>query len=193
MRDVRSLFLLLLIGTAALQSGLPFIGAAPVAATLPAPQPSQPTAAAPAEPAVLAQAAQRRVKVYFPRNPRSQNDLSYVEPVWRQVASTNPIQIAVRQVVAGPTRAERRAGFTVPIQLSGSSNCGDDFRLAVVGDTAMLKFCRSVVSAGIGDDARIKSSLTATLKQFSSIRSVILLDRNGNCLGDMSGENRCLK
>lgn len=57
----------------------------------------------------------------------------------------------------------------------------------------MLKFCRSVVSAGIGDDARIKSSLTATLKQFSSIRSVILLDRNGNCLGDMSGENRCLK
>jgi hypothetical protein len=37
------------------------------------------------------------------------------------------------------------------------------------------------------------SALKTTLKQFPTIRSVVLLDQNGNCLGDLSGDNRCLR
>jgi hypothetical protein len=58
---------------------------------------------------------------------------------------------------------------------------------------ATLRFCKSVLSSGSGDDGRQKSSINATLKQFSTINSVIILDRNGKCLSDQSGENTCLK
>lgn len=133
------------------------------------------------------------IKVYFPKNPPRQPRLDYVEPVWRQTQTSSVAQFAISQVIAGPTRQERQQGFTAPITLRGPSTCGSDFRFSLVASTAKLQFCRQVVSDGIGDDARALGSLTTTLKQFPTIQSVVILDRNGNCLGDMSGENRCLR
>lgn len=132
------------------------------------------------------------VQVFFPKQPRSNNDLSYVEPVNRTTRSQSLARFAVEQMIAGPTSDERQKGFTGAIQLKGSSNCASDFKLSIPQGVARLQFCRTIVSAGVGDDARTKSSLTATLKQFKSIKSVIILDKNGNCFGDMSGENKCL-
>jgi hypothetical protein len=132
------------------------------------------------------------VKVFFPKQPQSNNNLSYVEPVSRTTGSQSLARFAVEQLIAGPTKDERQKGFVGAIQLRGSSNCASDFNLSILNGTARLQLCRTITSAGIGDDARAKSSLTATLKQFSSVQSVIILDRNGNCFGDMSGENRCL-
>lgn len=133
-----------------------------------------------------------KVKVFFPKTPQSNNNFNYVESVIRTTQSQSLARFAVEQLIAGPTKAERQKGLVSAIQLRGSSNCASDFNLSISQGVARLQFCRTVVSGGIGDDARAKSSLTATLKQFSTINSVIILDRNGNCFGDMSGENRCL-
>lgn len=133
-----------------------------------------------------------RVKVFFPKKPQSNNNLSYVEAVTRTTRSQSLARFAVEQAIAGPTTQERQKGFAKAIQLRGSSNCSSDFKLSISQGIARLQFCRTVVSAGVGDDARVKSSLTATLKQFSGVKSVIILDNSGNCFGDMSGENRCL-
>jgi hypothetical protein len=133
-----------------------------------------------------------KVKVFLPRNPKSNNNLNYVEPVIRTTRSQNLARFAVEQLIAGPTRAERQKGWVPAIQLKGSSNCGSDFKLSMSKGAAKLQFCRIMPSAGIGDDARATSSLTATLKQFTNVKSVIILDKDGNCFGDMSGDNRCL-
>lgn len=134
----------------------------------------------------------KKVKVFFPKNPQSNNNLSYVEPVIRTTRSQNLARFAVEQVIAGPTRAEIQKGWIPAIQLKGGSNCGSDFKLSMSQGVAKLQFCRIMPSGGIGDDARATSSLTATLKQFTNVKSVIILDQDGNCFGDMSGDNRCL-
>jgi hypothetical protein len=171
--SLRNRFLLGLVTVASLTAAVTPTIAAQLEATAPRPQ---------------------RVKVFFPKNPQQQSDLSYVEPVWRQAQTASVARFAVSQVVAGPTRQERQQGFIAPLTLQGNSNCGGrDFTLSIASATARLQFCRQVVSAGVGDDARIMSSLNATLKQFPTVRSVVVLDQNGNCVGDMSGENLCLR
>ena len=150
-----------------------------------------PTSAAP--PLAATATRSRAIQIFLPKKAGPQQDLSYVEPVWRQASTASVAQFAIAQVVAGPTRQEQQRGFTAPITLRGTSNCGRDFTLAIVSNVARLQFCRSVLSGGVGDDARMTSALKTTLKQFPTIRSVVLLDQNGNCLGDLSGDNRCLR
>jgi hypothetical protein len=50
-----------------------------------------------------------------------------------------------------------------------------------------------ISSAGTGDDARITMEIRKTLLQFSSVQKVVILTKSGNCFGDMSGQNMCLK
>jgi hypothetical protein len=59
--------------------------------------------------------------------------------------------------------------------------------------TATLQFCRPTASPGIGADGRIVAEITKTLTQFSTITKVAILNRNGNCFGDESGLDLCLK
>jgi hypothetical protein len=58
--------------------------------------------------------------------------------------------------------------------------------------TATLKFCRILSSPGIGTDARIQSEIDTTLKQFANIKKVVLLTKDGHCIGDESGRDLCL-
>ncbi|MBW4490299.1 MAG: GerMN domain-containing protein [Trichocoleus desertorum ATA4-8-CV12] len=141
---------------------------------------------------IAATTTPKQVKVFFSTS-RSQQDFSYVAPVVRRTQTQGVAQFAIEQLIAGPTTQERQQGFTAPVNLQGNSNCGQNFKLAVSTGVARLQFCKQVVSNGIGDDARIKSSITATLKQFPSVTSVVVLDRNGNCLNDQSGNNLCLR
>lgn len=143
-----------------------------------------------AEPAKV---ATKQLKVFFPKSPQSEQDFTYVEPVFRTTTNQGVAQFAITQLVAGPTRQEKSRGLIDPIEFKGSSNCGRDFTLSVNQGVATLKFCKQVISGGIGDDARTKSAINATLKQFSTINSVIILDKNGDCLADQSGDNNCLK
>ena len=78
--------------------------------------------------------------------------------------------------------------------LAGPSSCGTDpFSIRLEQGRATVRFCTPIRSAGIGQDARVRSSIEATLLQFSTIQRVRLLTEDGHCLFDMSGEDRCLR
>ncbi|WP_293102267.1 hypothetical protein [Moorena sp. SIOASIH] len=136
---------------------------------------------------------QRKVKVFLPKQPQSNEDFRYVESVVRSTNSRAVATFAIEQLIIGPTKAETKIGFTEALQLKGSSNCGKDFTLSIAAETATLKFCRAILSPGVGYDARATSAIQSTLKQFSTIKSVVILNKDGNCFGDLSGENLCLK
>jgi len=137
----------------------------------------------------------REVKVYFSRHPESDADMTAVFPVTRTAPDAGVARAALQALVAGPTQAETDAGYFSELgsMLVGPSSCGaDDATIRISDGAATVRFCRDVRSAGIGQDARAQSAINATLKQFSTIQRVRLLTREGDCLFDMSGENRCL-
>ncbi|MBW4651169.1 MAG: GerMN domain-containing protein [Kastovskya adunca ATA6-11-RM4] len=153
---------------------------------------SRPTRQVAQKPSAPAKATLKNVKVFFPKSPESAEDFTAVKPVWRTTSSEGVASFAIEQLIAGPTSREKQNGVTTALQLRGNSNCGKDFTLSINQGVARLQFCRDVLSAGIGDDARAQSAIETTLKQFSTIKSVVLLNKNGNCLADASGDNRCL-
>jgi hypothetical protein len=136
----------------------------------------------------------REVQVFFSKRLESDADFSAVYPVTRISPDASVATAALRASIAGPTPAEASAGYFSEIggMLVGPSDCGADFTIRIEDGVATVRFCRQVSSAGIGQDARAQSALKATLLQFPTIREVRLLTREGDCLFDMSGENRCL-
>ena len=135
------------------------------------------------------------VRVYFSRRPDSESSFSAVFPVSRVAADRAVATAALAALIEGPTAAERAAGYYSELgaALTGASNCsGRDFRLAIEGGTATARFCRPLVSAGVGQDARMRSQIEATLRQFPTIGAVRLLGSDGHCLFDPSGQDRCL-
>jgi spore germination protein GerM len=142
-----------------------------------------------------AREAGRRIDVYFSRRPESDDDLTAVFPVARTAPDAGVARAAIGALIAGPTPAETEAGYFSELgrMVHGPSNCGtDDFTIRIADGTATLRFCREVSSAGIGQDARAQSAIQATLTQFATVQRVRVLSRDGDCLFDMSGENRCL-
>jgi hypothetical protein len=149
------------------------------------------------------------IKVYFSRFGPSDNNLMAVFPVNRFSPSLAVATFSIQSLIAGPTLSERAAGYFTELNslLSGPSVCngshpvgGPDFTLTLnkrgqkteQGSTT-VQFCRTSNSAGIGMDARILAEITATLKQFSNIKNVVVLTKAGNCFGDESGMDQCLK
>lgn len=160
---------------------------------VPSPLNASPLRQKQAVPPTPSQAAQTQVKVFFPRDPSIEEDFTRVEPVWRTTSSQSLARFAIEQLIAGPTRQERTRRLISTIRFTGSSNCGRDFTLSVNNRVARLQFCKTLTQGGVGDVARTKSSINATLLQFPTIKSVIILDKNGNCWADESGENMCLR
>ena len=150
------------------------------------------------------------VKVYFSKSPTSlTSDFSAVFPVDRVSPTLAVGTFSIQLLIAGPTPDEQKAGYFTELNtlLSGPSKCsaplpvgGPDFTLTLdkrgtmtQKGTATLQFCRSTSSPGIGTDARVKAEIDATLKQFSTITSVVILTQDGHCFGDESGMDTCLK
>jgi hypothetical protein len=137
----------------------------------------------------------RPIQVYFSRRPESDDDFTAVFPVSRTAPDAGVARAALNALIAGPTPAETDAGYFSELgqMLVGPSDCGEDgFTIRIAAGIATLRFCRDVRSAGIGQDARAQSAIDATLTQFPTIRRIRILTREGDCLFDMSGENRCL-
>jgi hypothetical protein len=149
------------------------------------------------------------VKVYFSRWPESvSTDFTTVYPVDRASPTIAVGTFALQLLIAGPTLSEQQAGYFSELNtmLSGPSNCsaprpvgGPDFTLTLnkkgtvtEPGTATVKFCRSLISPGIGADARVKAEITATLKQFPNIKNVVILTEDGHCFADESGKDFCL-
>ena len=138
---------------------------------------------------------QELIQVHFSKNPQSNDDFTFTQTVERELAAgENPIETALVELLNGPTADEADNGLFNPIKLSGPSNCGGgNFRYTLNVDKLTLAFCKSITSGGIGDDARIKTVVEKTIKANAgnSELDVIILDQDGNCFGDMSGENTC--
>lgn len=134
--------------------------------------------------------------VYFSKEPDSFDDFTYTEAVTRSSSRIDMGTYTIEQLIAGPSEIEASRGLRSPLKgkLQGESNCsGKDFTLSVAERVARLRFCRTIASAGIGDDARITATVSDTLEQFSSVDSVVILTRDGDCFGDQSGQNLCLQ
>jgi hypothetical protein len=151
------------------------------------------------------------IQVYFSKYPDSlqTNSLSAAFPVNRSSPTLAVATFSIQLLIAGPTLSEQQAGYFSELNtmLGGPSNCtgsvpigGPDFIISMnmkgtspQAGTATVKFCRGLSSPGIGADARVKAEITATLKQFANIKSVVILTKDGNCFGDESGRNVCLR
>ncbi|HEU5440306.1 MAG TPA: GerMN domain-containing protein [Ktedonobacterales bacterium] len=143
------------------------------------------------------------VLVYFSRHPDSDNDPTKVFSVQRQSPTLGVATYAINQLIAGPTAAEQAQGLYTPLteSLSGTSNCGSaDFKITLdhrgskaETGTATLQFCRTTSLAGDLTGPRIKAEITKTLTQFSNIKQVVILNKDGECFDDLSGQNNCLK
>ncbi len=147
------------------------------------------------------------IKVYFSKFDASDPGAVFV--VDRFSPTLAVATFALQSLIAGPTLAEREAGYYTEWNstLSGPSSCngshptgGPDFKLSLnrkgatsEQGTATVQFCRAYSSPGIGTDARITAQITATLKQFTNIKKVVILSQSGQCIGDESSQNLCLK
>jgi hypothetical protein len=58
---------------------------------------------------------------------------------------------------------------------------------------ATVRFCTTVVLLGSVADGQAQSILVATLEQFPTVDRVVILDRGGDCMFDLSGINLCLE
>lgn len=172
---------------------------------------ASPTATVPATPATSPTATLTGypVKVYFSKTPDSENSFNAAFPVNRVSPTAQAETYSVQLLIAGPTPEERTEGYYSELNslFSGPSQCpslgpvgGPDFTLTLntkgstaEQGTATLKFCRATLSPGIGADARVLANLRATLLQFATIKKVVILNVQGNCFGDQTTQNLCLK
>jgi Sporulation and spore germination len=139
-----------------------------------------------------------RVQVFFSHRPESLDNFEAVLPVDRTLTRVGQ-QVgtaALAALIEGPTPEEQAAGFFSELggMLGGDSDCdGADFRLTIAAEgQATVRFCHATISAGVGQDARVLAEIQATLRQFPTVERVRLLARDGHCLFDLSGLDRCL-
>ena len=142
------------------------------------------------------------VRVYFSKHPQSDQNATAVFAVRRISPTLAVAAFTIGQLVVGPTRTETKAGYYSALAglLHGPSDCGGPaVRImlnrrgqTVEPGTATLRFCRRSMSGGIFDDVRVQSEISKTLTQFPSIKRVVILNKFGQCFGDLSGRNICL-
>lgn len=161
----------------------------------PNPSPSTPTQ--PAKPEDNAPAPQPAktypVKIYFSKHPESDNDPSKVFPVSRTSPTIGVGSFAVKELLKGPTEAEKSAKYFSTIRLrNDESNCGgQDFTLQIKDGVATLRFCRTFDHLGSVADGQADVSIKTTLKQFDTVDRVVILNKNNHCEFDLSGMDLC--
>lgn len=135
------------------------------------------------------------VLVYFSKHPDSDNDPSKTFPVQRTAQTLGVATFAVQEVLKGPTSSESSQGYFSTVALRNEpSNCADaDFTLSIIDSVARLQFCRPFDHLGVVADGQADSVLKATLRQFKSVKKVIIVNFQGNCEFDLSGLNLCFK
>ena len=115
-------------------------------------------------------AARMGVKVYFYHDPGEYIDLA---PVTRSVNAVVPARPAIEALLKGPTAEEKRRGFG-PLASASAFRIGS---LKISGGTARINFVSNRRWAGWPGDlapVRFKTAVELTLKQFPSVRRVIV-------------------
>jgi hypothetical protein len=134
------------------------------------------------------------IQVFFGHHHQSYKDFAAVFPVIRPASEDALEKAALMRLIEGPTPEEQASGYFSELRgmLSGSSDCrGEDFSVTLNDGTATVRFCHAVSPAGVGQDARARSQIEATLLQFPTIQHVVLLTTEGRCLFDESGLDLC--
>lgn len=144
-----------------------------------------------------------QMKVYFSKHNDSDNDPSKVFPLSRIAPDSQVATYGIKQLIQGPSSLETSLGYYSELQgkLLGTSNCsGADFQILLntkgsksEQGTATLKFCKTTSLSGDLSGARIKAEIENTLTQFNTIKKVVILNKDGGCFDDLSGQNLCLK
>jgi hypothetical protein len=130
----------------------------------------------------------------------SVNSFGYYEYRIYRTNRADTENYVIEKVIEGPTQADKDTLYWyTPIVLTGDSNCGGN-NFVLTKDTSAnsitVQFCKNLTLGGVGDSARVNTVIKAgiTENKFLSADSpskIIVLDRNGNCVGDESGLNRC--
>ena len=143
------------------------------------------------------QAGGYSVVVYFSKHPDSESAPTKLFPVNRVSPTLGVATYAIGQLIAGPTEAEKAQGLYSPLtgSLSGTSTCsGADFKITLDWDRthadpghATLQFCRDVKGFGDTGAAIVRNEISKTLTQFSNIKEVVIVYKNGACFDDLIG------
>jgi Sporulation and spore germination len=137
---------------------------------------------------------EKSVKIFFSQSPENELDFTATTGVTRTTSRGDLEIYVIEELIKGPSSSEKTLKLENQIILEGNSNCGGkDFTLTIDKKVATLKFCKLVVTNGIGTDARIKNQIEKTLKQFDTIEKIVILTSNGSCFGDLSGTDVCKK
>lgn len=128
--------------------------------------------------------ARKEVKVYLYHDPGEYIDLA---PVTRWVSEAAPARPAIEALLKGPTAAERRRGFESIV----SANTFRIGSLKITGGIARINFISHRRWAGWGGDlapVRFKTAVELTLKQFPTVRTVIVSLNGDEKFWDESGD-----
>ena len=133
----------------------------------------------------------------FSRHPESDSDPAAVFAVDRVAPDAGVARYAIGQLVEGPTAEEATAGFFstwTDFGYGDDSDCGGErFAITLEDGVATVRFCVRVILLGVVADGQAQSALTATLEQFPTVERVVILNRAGDCMFDLSELNRCLE
>lgn len=130
------------------------------------------------------------VMVYFSKHPDSDNDPAKTFPVNRISSDLGVANFAINQLLVGPTAAEKGQGYFSTVRLRAGTATAD-FKLTINNGTATLEFLKPFDHLGVVADGQADSEIKATLKQFTTVSKVIILNYQGNCEFDLSGQNLC--
>ena len=152
------------------------------------------------------------VVVHFPRMPISGYNFSYTYNVNRTTTNLRPEIGALQALISGPTNAEvstLNLQAIVPATLGtctgqplppGAVNAGKFmYKRQILGTNVAYKirFCQSINSGGIGNDARLRSAITQTLwanigyiPSVNNISQVDISYSNGECITN-GGSSPC--
>jgi hypothetical protein len=131
------------------------------------------------------------------KHPESDDDPARLFGVERVSPDAGVARFAIDELLRGPSSFEANAGFFstwTGFEYGADSDCGGDrFELALEGGVLTVRFCVIVVLLGSVADAQAQTVMTGTLTQFGTIDRVVILDREGHCLFDLSGDDLCLE
>ena len=112
----------------------------------------------------------QKIKIYFYHEPGEYIDLS---PVTRTIRTASPARASIQALLKGPTAAERKKGFD-GLASAGEFKIGS---LSIRNGTARINFVVAEDWRGFPGDiapARFKKAVELTLKQFPTVKEVVV-------------------
>lgn len=130
-------------------------------------------------------------------NEPNNSDYNYL--VERSTGRKDVAAFTLEEIIKGPTASEKtkynlestfgESGANTSVVFTSESDCGGkDFAITVKNGLADIRFCRDTSLAGDTSGFIVENQIAETMKQFSTIDSVRIQTKSGNCFNDMRGQ-----